>query len=86
MFELALAFLANPCNLRKSERYADKQTVLWLVFTDRLAYCRKDGFRTPKTSIIFNTLEEDPTMNALVAERASATPLPHAVSARFITH
>lgn len=72
MFELALAFLANPWHLWKSERYADKRTVLRLVFADRLAYCRSAGFRTPKTSIIFNALEEYPTMNALVAERESA--------------
>ena len=63
MFELALAFLANPCNLWESERLADKRTVLKLTFSEPLTYHRIQGFRTPKTSIIFKALEGISTGN-----------------------
>ena len=53
LFELSMTFLANPCNLWRSERLSDKQTVLKLVFSQRLAYCRKGGFRTPQVSVPF---------------------------------
>lgn len=44
MFELTMSFLANPCNLWKSERYEDKQTVLKLVFSSPLKYKKNEGF------------------------------------------
>lgn len=56
MFELALAFLANPWKLWSSERLDDKRTVLKLTFADRLPYHREKGFRTPKTTIPFKAL------------------------------
>lgn len=43
----AFAFLASPCQLWTSDRIADKRTVLKLAFADRLAYTKKQGFRTP---------------------------------------
>ena len=57
MFELTMRFLANPCNLWKSERYEDKQTVLKLVFSGPLEYARNEGFRTPQTSSVFGLFE-----------------------------
>ena len=57
MFELALAFLANPSKLWASERLEDKRTVLKLTFAERLAYRRNSGFRTPKPALPFKALK-----------------------------
>lgn len=43
----AFDFLENPWKLWASERFEDKRTVSKLAFADRLAYRRKNGFRTP---------------------------------------
>lgn len=56
MFELALLFLSNPWKLWESYRLEDKRTVLKLTFSERLAYDRKTGFRTPKTTLPFKVL------------------------------
>ena len=45
-FRTACAFLANPCNLWASDRLEDKRLVLKLAFGSKLAYDRKEGFRT----------------------------------------
>ena len=63
MFELALAFLANPSKIWASERLEDKRTVLKLAFSERLAYRRNAGFRTPKTALPFKMLEDVRTRN-----------------------
>lgn len=55
-FEIALTFLSNPWKLWDSGDLDHRRTVLKLVFTDRLAYCRNQGFRTPKTTLPFNVL------------------------------
>lgn len=56
MFELALGFLSNPQKLWNSEHIEDKRTVLRLAFDERIAYCRKSGLRTPKTTLPFKVL------------------------------
>ncbi len=53
MFELAMAFLSNPCILWDSPRLDAKRTVLKLAFSERLAYHRETGFRTPQVSVPF---------------------------------
>lgn len=55
-FELAFRFLENPHKLWVSERLDHKRLALKLTFADRLAYCRKTGFRTPKTTLPFKAL------------------------------
>ena len=55
-FRTALGFLANPCNLWKSDRLEDKRAVLKLTFSDLLRYDRKEGFRTPKIAFPFKML------------------------------
>lgn len=55
-FRTAFDFLANPWNLWTSDRIEDKRAVLKLVFTDHLAYCRKEGVRTAKTTLPFKAL------------------------------
>ena len=52
----AFDFLASPCQLWTSERLEDKRTVLRLAFTERLAYVRNEGFRTPNLSLPFKSL------------------------------
>ena len=57
MFEHAMRFLSSPCKLWDSGRYELQNTVLKLMFSEHLAYDRKTGFRTPKTSLPFKVLE-----------------------------
>lgn len=47
-FRTAMTFLANPCYYWSSDRLEDKRMVLRLVFAKKLAYHRKEGFRTAK--------------------------------------
>ncbi|MEO1253231.1 MAG: hypothetical protein AAFW81_12900, partial [Pseudomonadota bacterium] len=47
LFELAMAFIANPRILWDSGRLAHRQTVLKLCFQDKPRYCRKNGFSNP---------------------------------------
>lgn len=56
--EPALSFLANPWNLWASGHYAWKRMVLRLAFSERLAYHRYEGYRTPKTALPFKVLED----------------------------
>ena len=55
-FRTAFGFLANPWNLWVSDHIEDKRAVLKLVFADHLAYCRREGVRTAKTTIPINAL------------------------------
>jgi site-specific DNA recombinase len=55
-FRTSFEFLANPCNLWDSERLEDRRAVLKLVFAEKRPYHRKDGFRTPKTTLPFKVL------------------------------
>ncbi len=56
LIEHSLVFLTNPHKLWASGDLAAKRTVLRLAFVERLAYCRKTGYRTPKTSFPFKVL------------------------------
>ncbi len=56
-FRTAMEFLANPYKLWVSDRLEDRRAVLKLVFTDRLAYAKDDGFRTAQTSLPFKALD-----------------------------
>ena len=57
LFELATNFLANPWKLWESGQLTLKRTVLRLAFSERIAYCRNKGLRTPKTTLPFKVLE-----------------------------
>lgn len=76
MFELAMNFLASPWKLWESDRIEDKRTVLKLAFSERLAYCRKTGFRTPKTSMPFNMLGGNHLPMCEMAEAQSSLLIP----------
>ena len=56
MFELACGFLSSPWNIWRNESMAAKKAVLKLAFAERAAYSRNSGFRTPKTTLLFNML------------------------------
>ena len=55
-FRTAMAFLASPWNLWKSDRLEDKRATLKLTFSGNLRYSRQEGFRTPQTSLPFKVL------------------------------
>ncbi len=56
-FRTTFEFLGNPHKLWASEELAHKRMVLKLVFTQKLPYHRKEGFRTAPTTIPFKVLE-----------------------------
>lgn len=54
----ALLFLGNPWKLWASGQLSDRQTVLKLVFPQRLEYARNSGLRTPILSLPFKLLAD----------------------------
>ena len=56
LFEHACTFLSNPWKLWESPRLEDKRLVLKLAFSERLAYHRNQGLRTPQLSEPFRFL------------------------------
>lgn len=55
-FELAMRFLASLWRLWASGRLDLRRLVLRLAFTEPLTYCRKEGVRTPKSTLPFRRL------------------------------
>ena len=74
MFELACAFLSKPWKIWQNGDEAAKRTVMRLVFSERPAYCRNQGFRTPKTTIPFKLLGEIDMLKCGMAEREGFEP------------
>ncbi|CAD84147.1 MULTISPECIES: recombinase family protein [Nitrosomonas] len=56
-FRTAFSFLSNPYQLWVSSRLEHKRAVMKLAFSERLRYCRNEGFRTPEKSLPFLLLE-----------------------------
>ena len=56
VFELALKFLENPFKIWENGDLAAKRTVLRLVFSRSIAYCRENGVRTPEWTLPFRVL------------------------------
>jgi len=56
LFELAFDFLRTPWKLWDSGQLPLKRAVLRLAVCDRVAYCRKEGLRTPKMALPFKLL------------------------------
>ncbi len=54
--ELSLKFFANPYKLWDSGKFELRRLVLKLVFKEPVRYCKKQGTRTPATSLPFNVL------------------------------
>ncbi|WP_395664485.1 recombinase family protein [Methylocella sp.] len=57
-FEHALQFLSSPWFMWKNSDLTAKKTVLRLAFLEPLAYCRKEGLRTPNFAFPFKALRE----------------------------
>ena len=55
-YRTAFDFLANPWKRWRSECLEDRRAVLRLVFSDRLAYARNEGYRPAKSSIPFKMI------------------------------
>ena len=73
-YRTAFAFLANPWNLWMSERIEDRRAVLKLVFADRLAYVRGEGYRTAKISSPFKLLGAMQTVGKEMVPAAGLEP------------
>ncbi len=56
-FRTAIDFLANPRKLWETGRIDDRKALLNLVFTAPIPYTRNKGFRTAKTTSVFNVLK-----------------------------
>ena len=74
MFELACAFLANPCYIWRTGRFELQRLVLKLTFAERIPYCRETGFRTPNLSLPFKALGGDFAIAGGMAERQGFEP------------
>lgn len=74
MFELTLGVLASPCNSWKNGSLGKRHAILKMTFEDRLSYCRNEGFRTPKTSIVFRALNQSLGMKKGLAEGMGFEP------------
>ncbi len=59
MFELAMQFPANLCKIWQSGRFDLQRLALKLTFSERIAYHRNTGFRTPELSFPFKMLGDD---------------------------
>jgi site-specific DNA recombinase len=57
-FEHALQFLSSPWNMWVNSGVVGRKTVLRLAFLEPLAYCRKEGLRTPNLAFPFKALGE----------------------------
>ena len=74
VIELALDFISNPWNIWKTGRLSLQRTVLRLAFSERLAYCREEGYRTPKTTLPFNMLGGSNMQNCGMVPLAGLEP------------
>ena len=83
MFELACNFLASPWKLWNSGQFVLKRTVFRLAFSERIAYCRKQGLRTPKTTLPFKVLGDIMTGQNNMAERVGFEPTVRLHARRF---
>ena len=54
--ELALSFLSNPYKIWGLGDQSMRRLLLRMVFSDRISYDRKTGYRTPQASVIFRFL------------------------------
>ncbi|EDZ46248.1 site-specific recombinase [Rhodobacterales bacterium Y4I] len=57
MFELAMQFLSNPYKIWEKESCTLKRIVLRLVFASPVEFDRKEGLRTPETTLPFKAIE-----------------------------
>ena len=85
-YRTAFNFLANPCKLWHSPRIEDRRTVLKLVFSDRLTYCRNEGYRTAKISTPFKLLGDINMKKNGMVPRTGIEPVTRGFSIRCSTN
>jgi site-specific DNA recombinase len=76
MFELAMQFLSNPWNLWVSGQIHLRKTVLRLAFSERMAYQRGEGFRTPQVSIPFRFFGDSGCKNEVARHEGETSNAP----------
>jgi site-specific DNA recombinase len=67
-YRTALSFLRNPWKFWHSDRIEDRRALLRLVFTERLVYARRAGYRTAKISMPFKLSGEESLRHSGVVE------------------
>ena len=75
MFEHAFRFLANPCKLWETGHVHVKRMVLRLAFSERIAYKKDEGFRTPHLSLPFKLLGDMSMAEKEMVPRRGIEPL-----------
>ena len=75
MFELSLGLLSTPCKLWENGNDETRRAVLRLVFDGPMKYCRKNGLRTPKTTLPFKVLEAISVVGGEMAAHRGIEPL-----------
>jgi site-specific DNA recombinase len=65
-YRTAFEFLANPLKLWHSPELADRRAVLRLVFSEKLPYDRKTGYRTAQVTAPFRFLGDSMMKEGLV--------------------
>ena len=83
MFELAMNFPANLCKVWKSGRFDLQRLALKLTFSERIAYDRDSGFRTPELSFPFKMLGNDFSRDCNMAEAVGFEPTVRFHARRF---
>jgi len=75
MFELSMGLIASPSNIWINGTQDARRAVLRLVLDGPMTYCRKNGLRTPKTTLPFKTLEAINSAGGEMAARRGIEPL-----------
>ena len=83
MFELAFSFLSSPSKIWALGKLEYQKLVLRLTFADRLEWCPKTGFRTPKTTLPFKALGDVMRPFDGMAERVGFEPTVRKPALRF---
>ncbi len=73
-FRTAMEFLANPRKLWETGRIDDRKALLNIVFEAPVPYIRNKGFRTAKTSSVFNILKDISSSDDEMAETMGFEP------------
>ena len=74
IYRTAMEFIANPWKLWASDALEHKRMLLKLVFPDGLEYCRKTGYRTAETPMIFRLLSGSHTPKCEMVEPGGIEP------------
>lgn len=85
-YRTAFDFLSDPCKLWHSPRLEDRRAVLKLVFANRLAYARNEGYRTAKISTPFKMLGDMNMSKNGMVPRTGIEPVTRGFSIRCSTN